>query len=74
MRSVSFIPSPLTVITLGTFKSSTSMLCSIKNEYGKAYIILENSIVKMFYETYNTGIFILKSGKRIIEGNFIILN
>lgn len=44
------------------------------NDYGKAYIILENSIVKMFYRTYNTGTFILKSGKRIIEGNFIILN
>ena len=44
------------------------------NDYGKAYIILDNSIIKMFYKSYNEGIFVLKSGKRIIEGNFNILN
>lgn len=44
------------------------------NDYGKAYIILDNALIKMIYKTYNEGVFIYRSGKKIIEGSFIILN
>ena len=44
------------------------------NDYGKAYLMLENSFIKMLFKSYNEGNFILKSGDRIIEGNFKILN
>lgn len=45
-----------------------------KNNYGKAYITTNNEIIKLLYDTPLKGTFILKSGKKIIEGKFIILN
>jgi len=44
------------------------------NNYGKGYIINNREIIKLLYKTYNQGIFILKSGKKIIEGEFYVIN
>ena len=44
------------------------------NSYGKAYIMGEKEIIKLLYKDYNNGTFILKSGTKIIEGKFNIIN
>ena len=44
------------------------------NDYGKAYIINEKEIIKLLYKNYQQGVFILKSGRKIIEGDFRIIN